>query len=157
MEPWVNIVGKVRTDHNYPAGFMDVLELEKSWDRFRLMIDTKWRLVLHRIKRKEVAFKLCHIMKVFISADKILVAVTHNGGIICYPDPDVKVNNTVKIDIVCGKMTGSILKFKVGAMVTLTRGRNAGRIGQLMHVERHEGLSTLWPWKTRKIMFLPSI
>ena len=82
-------------------------------------------------------------MKVFISADKILVAVTHDGGIICYPDPDVKVNNTVKIDIVCGKMTGFSLEFKVGAMVTLTRGRNAGRIGQLMHVERHEGLSTL--------------
>eukprot|EP00593_Proboscia_inermis_P000659 CAMPEP_0171292824 /NCGR_PEP_ID=MMETSP0816-20121228/775_1 /TAXON_ID=420281 /ORGANISM="Proboscia inermis, Strain CCAP1064/1" /LENGTH=136 /DNA_ID=CAMNT_0011762965 /DNA_START=265 /DNA_END=675 /DNA_ORIENTATION=- len=78
-------------------------------------------------------------MKVFISANKIPVAVTHDGRTLRYPDPDVKVNDTVKIDIATGKMTGSILKFEVGAMVTLTRGRNAGRIGQLMHVERHEG------------------
>jgi len=139
MERCVNIDGKVRTDHNYPAGFMDVLELEKSGDRFRLMFDTKGRFVLHRINREEASFKLCRIMKVFISANKIPVAVTHDGRTLRYPDPDVKVNDTVKIDIATGKMTGSILKFEVGAMVTLTRGRNAGRIGQLMHVERHEG------------------
>lgn len=139
MERCVKIDGKVRTDHNYPAGFMDVLELEKSGDRFRLMLDTKGRFVLHRINREEAAFKLCRIQKTFVSANKIPVAVTHDGRTLRYPDPDIKVNDTVKLDIASGKMIGSIMKFEVGAMVMLTRGRNAGRIGQLMHVERHEG------------------
>jgi len=139
MERCVKIDGKVRTDHNYPAGFMDVLELEKSGDRFRLMLDTKGRFVLHRINREESAFKLCRVQKTFVSANKIPVAVTHDGRTIRYPDPDVAVNDVVKIDIASGKMTGSIMKFEVGAMVMLTRGRNAGRIGQLMHIERHQG------------------
>jgi len=32
-----------------------------------------------------------------------------------------------------------ILKFEIGAMSMITRGRNAGRIGTLMHIEKHEG------------------
>jgi small subunit ribosomal protein S4e len=118
MERCVKVDGKVRTDHNFPSGFMDVLELEKSGDRFRLLFDTKGRFVLHRIQKDEAAYKLCRITKVYISANKIPVAVTHDGRTLRYPDPDVKVNDTVKVDIATG---------------------NTGRVGQLMHVEKHEG------------------
>merc|ERR1712071_265346 len=109
MERCVKVDGKVRTDHNFPAGFMDVVELEK-----------------------------CRVNKVFISANKVPVAVTHDGRTIRYPDPDVKVNDTIKVAIATGKMS-DILKFEHGAMCMLTGGRNAGRIGQLMHVEKHDG------------------
>jgi ribosomal protein S4E len=138
MERCVKIDGKVRTDHNFPAGFMDVIELEKSGDRFRLLFDTKGRFVLHRINREEAQYKLCRINKVYISNNKIPVAVTHDGRTLRYPDPDVKVNDTVKVDIASGKMS-DIIKFELGCMVMLTRGRNAGRIGTLMHIERHDG------------------
>eukprot|EP00978_Attheya_sp_CCMP212_P010549 scaffold25618_cov57-Attheya_sp.AAC.3 len=138
MERCVKIDGKVRTDHNFPAGFMDVIELEKSGDRFRLLFDTKGRFVLHRINREEAQYKLCRINKVYISQNKIPVAVTHDGRTLRYPDPDVKVNDTVKVDIATGKMS-DIIKFELGCMVMLTRGRNAGRIGTLMHIERHDG------------------
>jgi small subunit ribosomal protein S4e len=137
MERCVKVDGKVRTDHNYPAGFMDVIELDKSGDRFRLLFDTKGRFVLHRINREEAAFKLCRINKVFVSAKKVPVAVTHDGRTIRYPDPDVKVNDTVKVSIDTGKMSETI-KFGPGTLVMLTRGRNTGRVGTIMHVERHE-------------------
>uniref|UniRef100_A0A7S2HY22 40S ribosomal protein S4 n=1 Tax=Helicotheca tamesis TaxID=374047 RepID=A0A7S2HY22_9STRA len=138
MERCVKVDGKVRTDHNFPAGFMDVIELEKSGDRFRLLFDTKGRFVLHRINREEASYKLCRVNKVFVSANKIPVAVTHDGRTIRYPDPDVKVNDSVKVDIESGKMS-DILKFELGSMVMITRGRNAGRVGTLMHIEKHEG------------------
>merc|ERR1712071_53340 len=138
-ERCVKVDGKVRTDHNFPAGFMDVVELEKCNDRFRLLYDTKGRFVLHRLQnREESAYKLCRINKVFISSNKIPVAVTHDGRTIRYPDPDVKVNDTVKVDIASGKMS-DILKFELGAMVMLIRGNNVGRIGQLVHIEKHPG------------------
>lgn len=137
MERCVKIDGKVRTDHNYPAGFMDVIELEKSGDRFRLLFDTKGRYVLHRINKEEGAYKLCRINKVYVSAKKIPVAVTHDGRTIRYPDPDVKVNDTVKVNVATGKMS-DIIKFEIGALVMLTKGRNAGRVGTLMHIEHHD-------------------
>lgn len=138
MERCVKVDGKVRTDHNFPAGFMDIVELEKCGDAFRLMYDTKGRFVLHRVSNDEKKYKLCKVMKTMITANKIPVCVTHDGRTIRYPDPDVNANDTIKVDIASGKMT-DIIKFEVGAMVMLTRGHNVGRVGQLMHVERHEG------------------
>ncbi|GAX15812.1 small subunit ribosomal protein S4e [Fistulifera solaris] len=137
MERNVKIDGKVRTDCNFPCGFMDVIELEKAGDLFRVMFDTKGRFVMHKIKKDEAQYKLCRVNNVMVTAKKIPVAVTHDGRTIRYPDPDVKVNDTVKVNIATGKMS-DILKFELGAMVTITKGRNTGRVGQIMHVEHHD-------------------
>jgi len=138
MERCVKVDGKVRTDPNYPAGFMDVVEMEKSNDRFRLMYDVKGRYVLHRLDREEAQYKLCRINKIFVGPNKVPCAVTHDGRTLRYPDPDVKVNDTVKVNVATGKMS-DILKFDLGAMVMLTKGHNCGRVGTLMHIEKHEG------------------
>lgn len=138
MERCVKVDGKVRTDQNYPSGFMDVIELEKSNDRFRLLYDTKGRYVLQRIDREEAQYKLCRVNKIYVGGKKIPVAVTHDGRTIRYPDPDVKVNDTVKVNIATGKMS-DIMKFDIGAMVMITKGHNVGRVGNLMHIEKHEG------------------
>ncbi|GMI54861.1 hypothetical protein ScalyP_jg7210 [Parmales sp. scaly parma] len=138
MERHVKVDGKVRTDYNFPAGFMDVVTMEKSNDAFRLLYDTKGRFILHRIEKEEQQFKLCRVNKVAVNANKVPTLVTHDGRTIRFPDPDAKVNDTVKVNIATGKIEQTE-KFAPGAMVMLTRGRNAGRIGQLMGVERHEG------------------
>jgi len=138
MERCVKVDGKIRTDHKYPAGFMDVIELEKSNDRFRLLIDTKGRFVLHRLDKEEAAFKLCRVQKVYTSANKVPVAVTHDGRSVRYPDPDVKKHDVIKVNIKTGKMSDTV-KFELGALVMITKGHNSGRVGQLMHVEKHDG------------------
>lgn len=138
MERCVKVDGKVRTDPNYPAGFMDVVELEKSGDRFRLLFDPKGRFVLNRISKEEATYKLCRVQKIYVSANKVPVAVTHDGRSVRYPDPLTKANDTIKVDIATGKMS-DILKFEHGALVMITRGRNAGRVGSLQHIERHDG------------------
>jgi len=149
MERCVKIDGKVRTDFNYPAGFMDVVSLEKSGDLFRLLYDVKGRFVLHRIEKAEGKYKLCRIQKVYVTAKKVPVAVTHDGRTIRYPDPDVKVNDTVKVDIATGRMS-DIYKFEMGAMIMVTKGHNAGRVGQLVHLEKHDGSFSIVTVKDRK-------
>ena len=42
----VKIDGKVRTDHRFPAGFMDVIQLLKVNENFRLIYDVKGRCVI---------------------------------------------------------------------------------------------------------------
>jgi small subunit ribosomal protein S4e len=117
---------------------MDVIELEKANDRFRLLFDTKGRYVLHRLDREEAQYKLCRINKIYVGSKKVPCAVTHDGRTLRFPDPDLKVNDTVKVDIKTGKMS-DILKFDLGAMVMITKGHNCGRVGTLMHVEKHDG------------------
>jgi len=44
----------------------------------------------------------------------------------------------VKLSIASGKAT-DIFKFGLGAMIMITKGHNCGRVGTLMHIEKHEG------------------
>uniref|UniRef100_A0A6S8EVA2 40S ribosomal protein S4 n=1 Tax=Aureoumbra lagunensis TaxID=44058 RepID=A0A6S8EVA2_9STRA len=142
MEKCVKVDGKVRTDPTFPAGFMDVIELEKSGDQFRLMYDTKGRFSLHALSNEEKKFKLCRVNAVYTTAKKIPVLTTHDGRTVRYPDPLIKVNDVIKLSIVNDDTHGKILsciKFEIGAICTITKGRNTGRNGTIVQIERHPG------------------
>ena len=64
--------------------------------------------------------------------------VTHDGRTIRYPDPLIKVNDTLKLDISTGKIT-EFVKFELGNIAYVTGGHNIGRIGQIVHREKHQG------------------
>jgi len=138
MEKHVKVDGRVRTDPNFPAGFMDVVEMEKSNDQFRLVFDTKGRYTLHRISDEEKAFKLCRVKRVELTKKKIPYVVTHDGRTIRYPDPAIKVHDVIKVEIATGKILDT-LKFGVGNLAMITKGRNTGRVGVVQHVEVHPG------------------
>ena len=96
-----------------------------SGDEFRLLHDLKRRFVLHRIDADESKFKLCRLQKTHTTAGKVSVIVAHDAHTICYSDPSVKVNDTIKLDIASKKMA-SFLKFELGSLLTIVRGRNSG-------------------------------
>lgn len=138
MEKLVNVDGKVRTDPNFPCGFMDVVEIPKGNDQFRLVYDTKGRFVLNRISDEEKQFKLCRVKQTSVTKKNIPFCVTHDGRTIRYQDPLIKVNDTLKVEIATGKIL-SFIKFEIGNTAMVTKGRNCGRIGIISHVERHPG------------------
>ena len=138
MERLVKVDGKVRTDPTFPAGFMDVVEIPKADDQFRLIFDTKGRYVLHRISDEEKKFKLCRVRHQELTIKKVPYVVTHDGRTIRYPDPLIKVNDTVKVDIETGKII-DFYKFETGKLAMITKGRNTGRVGSIVHFERHPG------------------
>jgi len=138
MERHVKVDGRIRTDPNFPAGFMDVLELEASEDKFRLLYDTKGRFVLHRLDNGEEQYKLCRVKAVAKTKKNVPYVVTHDGRYIRYPDPLINRHDTVKVNIATGKIMDHI-KFELGTLVMVTKGRNTGRVGELIHQERHPG------------------
>ena len=60
------------------------------------------------------------------------------GARIRYPDPVIKVNDTIKIDLSTGKIT-DFIRFDTGTIAMVTGGRNMGRVGVVTHRERHDG------------------
>jgi small subunit ribosomal protein S4e len=138
MQRFVKVDGKPRTDHKYPAGFMDVVEIEKTNDRFRLLYDPKGRFVLHPIQKKEAAYKLCKVVYKGLGAGNVPYIHTHDGRQIRYPDPEIKTNDTVKVLLENGKIT-KFVKFQVGNLCYVTGGANRGRIGEIVQMERHPG------------------
>ena len=140
MRRLVEVDGKVRTDTRYPAGFMDVISMPKAGDNFRLLYDTKGRFVLHRILEEEAKYKVCKVVKKAMGRKKVPYIVTHDGRTIRYPDPLIKVNDSVKVSIETGKvMEDGVLKWDVGALCMIVKGRNAGRVGVITAKEKHLG------------------
>jgi len=134
----IKIDGKVRTDDTYPIGFQDVVAIEKSGEYFRLLYDVKGRFTIHRVTAEEATYKLCKVKKMATGARGVPFIVTHDGRTIRYPDPSIRVNDTIKFDIEQGKIT-EFVKFDTGNVVMVTGGRNMGRVGIITHRERHIG------------------
>ena len=79
MQRLVKVDHKVRTDSTYPAGFMDVISIEKTGENFRLVYDTKGRFAVHRIPTDEAAYKLAKVKRVQLGRGGIPYLVTHDA------------------------------------------------------------------------------
>ncbi|XP_036206660.1 40S ribosomal protein S4, X isoform-like [Myotis myotis] len=138
MQLFIKIDGKVQTDITYPAGFMDVISIDQTGENFHLVYDTKGRFAVHRITPEEAKYKLCKEQKIFVGTKGTPHLVTHDAGAICYPDPLIKVNDTIQIDLESGKIA-DFIKFDTGNLCMITGGANLGRIGVITNREKHPG------------------
>merc|ERR1711939_750267 len=65
----------------------------------RLIYDTKGRFAVHRVEQAEAEYKLGKVKRVQLGRGGIPYLVTHDARTIRFPDPAIKVNDTVKIDL----------------------------------------------------------
>jgi len=138
MQRLVKVDGKVRTEKSYPAGFMDVIDIDKTDEHFRLVFDTKGRYVVHRISKEEAAYKLCKVKTVQFGKGAHPYCTTHDGRTLRFPDPEIKVDDTIMLDMESGKIK-DFVKFDIGNLAIMTGGANRGRVGVIYHNEKHKG------------------
>jgi small subunit ribosomal protein S4e len=138
MQRLIKVDGKARTDMFFPAGFMDVIQIEKTKENFRMLYNTKGKFAVHKIQKEEASYKLCRVKKIMRGPKGTPYAVTHDGRTLRYPDPDVKANDTIRLDIASGKQLDHI-KFEIGNTVMISGGKNIGRVGVIVNRERHPG------------------
>lgn len=138
MQRLVKVDGKVRTDSNYPCGFMDVVSIARTGQHFRMIYDVKGRFTVHRISSEEAKYKLCKVRRVQTGPKNIPFLTTHDGRTVRYPDPAIKVNDTIQFEIATSKILDHI-RFEAGNLCMITGGRNLGRVGTVVNRERHPG------------------
>merc|ERR1711967_153424 len=110
-----------RTDSKYPAGFMDVVSIEKTNEFFRLLYDVRGRFALHGVSQEEAKFKLARVKDVSMGQNAVPYVVTHDGRTIRYPNPDVCIYDTIKLDLDTGKMIDHV-KFESGNLAMISGG-----------------------------------
>ncbi|VTJ64055.1 Hypothetical predicted protein, partial [Marmota monax] len=104
----------------------------------RISYDTKGHFAVHHITPAEAKYKLRKVRKIFVGTKGIPHLETHNARTSRYPDPLIKVNDTIQIDLETGKIT-DFIKFDTGNLCMVTRAANLGRIGVITNTERHPG------------------
>jgi len=135
---FIKIDGRVRTDPKFPVGFMDTITIEKTGDRFRMLYDAKGRFALNKITEAEAQTKLCRVKNVAYAPNRTPYLSTHDGRTIRFPDPNIRINDTIVVDQATGKIK-EFVRFKPGALVMITGGANTGRVGEIISRERHPG------------------
>lgn len=135
----VEVDGKVRTDPKFPVGFMDVLTIPKTGDKFRVLYDLKGRFTLQKLATEEESnFKLCKVTKQYTATNSVPCVSTHDGRTLRYPDPLISKDDTAVVALDTGKVI-DFIKFKPGVQCVVTGGANTGRVGELVDIERHPG------------------
>lgn len=134
----IKVDGKARTTPNFPAGFMDVISIEKTKEHFRLLYDTKGRFRVHKISDQEATYKLCRVKDIGKGPKGVAHCITHDGRTIRFPDPDIRAYDTVRVEIATGKIL-DFIKFEQGNVCMINGGNNIGRVGVITHREKHPG------------------
>ena len=117
---------------------MDVISIPKTKENFRLMYNVKRRFCLVPITPAQAQFKLCKVKKMMLGPKAIPYIVTHDGRTIRFPHPEIRVNDTVKVDLATGKIK-DFIKFEVGNTAMMTGGNGMGRVGVIVKREVHPG------------------
>ena len=134
----VTVDKKVRRNPKFPCGLMDVVELEPTNEVFRVLYDVKKRFILVKIDEKEAEYKLCKIKRKEVGPNKIPYVVTHDGRTLRFANNDIKVSDTVKLNLNTNEIMGHY-KMEVGNLAYIIGGSNKGRVGTITNTHKFLG------------------
>jgi small subunit ribosomal protein S4e len=141
----VYVDGKVRREDDFPIGLMDVVSIPDADKCFRVLPSGKG-LILHPIDKEEAKFKLCRIENKTVVENGHAQLNLHDGSNILVkvtdpknPKEDVyKTLDTVRISLPEMQILEHI-KLKKGDFVIITSGKNIGKYGKIVEIEKVKG------------------
>ena len=102
------------------------------------MYDEKGRFTLVSVKGAEANFKLCKVVNKAVGPNKIPYIVTHDARTIRFPHPDIHQGDTITLELEKNQIV-SWISNEPGHLAYVTGGNNIGRVGSILHLERHLG------------------
>ena len=136
-EGLIKVDKKIRRNHKYPVGFMDVIEIPKMKANYRVLYDAKARFTFVKINDAEAKFKLCKIEKKALGPNKITYLVTHDGRTLRLADKDIQIGDTVKLNLEKNQVE-DFIPMAVGNLAFVSDGNNRGRVGLIDHINKFD-------------------
>lgn len=141
----VFVDGKAVREDNFPVGLMDVISIPEADKHFRVLPSRKG-LILSPIDAEEAKFKLCRIEnKTAVSSGHIQLNF-HDGSNMAVkvadprnPQEDVyETLDSVKLSLP-ERQSLEHIKLKENDFAILTGGKNVGKCGKIVEIEKAEG------------------
>ncbi len=128
------LVDKVaRTDYKYPIGLMDVIDIPKLEESYRVVYNKKGRLNLVSINKSEADLKLLRIIRKTMVKGGQLQVTFHDGRNMLAKKFDGNIGDSVLFDL-NKKTVGKILKLEKGSLVYLRGGTHVGNLGTVKDI-----------------------
>jgi small subunit ribosomal protein S4e len=141
----VYVDGEIRRKDDFPVGLMDVISIPDVGKNFCVLPSYRG-LILHQINDEEAKFKLCkiedktvvskgHVQLHFHDGSNMLIQVADSKN----PQEDVyKTLDTLKVSIP-EKQILECTKMKENDFAIITGGKNIGKHGKIVEIEKAEG------------------
>lgn len=127
----VLVDGRVIKDYKFPVGFMDIIEIPKTGEVYRVLLDKKGRLQLNQIEENDS--KLCKIVnKSTIKGGKIQVNL-HDGKNVIIDENDYNVGDVINLKVPDHEIN-EVFELKEGACVLITGGKHTGELGTVSEI-----------------------
>ena len=139
----VQVNGKIRQKDDFPVGLMDVISLPEMNKYYRILPSHKG-LFLSPISKEEANFKLLRVEDKTTATGAVQVSL-HDGSNMLIKVADIK--NPVEItyetfDVLKvnfeDKQVALNLKVKEGNIAIITGGKNIGKVGKIVEIEKAE-------------------
>jgi small subunit ribosomal protein S4e len=146
-ENHIKVDGIIRKKDTFSVGLMDVLDIPIIKKSYRILPLCRKGLGLHVIDEQEKDFKLCKIMNKTIVKGGISQLNLHDGRNILLNkvDPEkitvaiIKTHDVLKIEIPNSQIVDH-LSFDIGVQAIVENGKNIGRWGEVIAIEKKETL-----------------
>jgi len=141
----VYVDGKVRRKDDFPVGLMDVISIPNAEKFFRVLPSEKG-LILNPIDKEETTFKLCRIEDKRVVRNGHVQLSLHDGSNLLLkiadpknPQEDIyKTLDTLKISLPERQILEHV-KMKENDFAMITGGKNIGKHGKIVGIEKAEG------------------
>ena len=125
----VRVNGVVRKEHQFAVGLFDVVTMAKQKLFFRMVYDTKGRLVLKAIEN-EAKEKLSKVTRKVMSAKGVQITTDDARTFIGLK---ANVGDSLKLALPSGKVT-EVVAFKEGAMAYITKGAHCAETAKIVGI-----------------------
>jgi len=141
----VYVDGKVRRKDEFPVGLMDVISIPDV-DKFFRVLPSGKGLILNPIGKEETKFKLCRIENKKVVKNGHIQLNLHDGlnTLVKVADPknpqeDIyKTLDTIRISLPERQILEHV-KMKENDFAIITGGKNIGKYGKIVEIEKAEG------------------
>jgi len=139
----VLVDGKIRKKDDFPVGLMDTISMPDAGKYYRIMPSHKG-LVLNPISKEDAAYQLVRVEDKTTVKGGVQIAL-HDGSnmLIKVADPknpsEVTYETFDVLKVSCPeKQVASTLKTKEGNLAVITGGKNIGKQGKIVEIEKTE-------------------
>jgi len=141
----VLIDGKARREDGFPIGLMDIVSVPDA-EKYYCVLPSEDGLIVHPVSKEEASFKLCRIEDKKVLCNGQIQLNLHDGSNLLLkvadpknPQEDVyNTLDTLKLSLP-GKQILEQIKTKEKDCAVITGGKNAGKYGRIVEIERVTG------------------
>jgi small subunit ribosomal protein S4e len=129
--------GRVRRDPKFVVGLMDVVQVPKTNKNYRVLLNTRGRLVLHEIPPNEASFKLCKVIRKVQIPKKRIQLGFHDGKTLAGEYGEFCLSDVAKLSLPDFTVIERFA-FGSGMLALITGGKSVGKVGKITEIKRVE-------------------